>query len=780
VTDLLRTNTEPGLIISWGVPGADVVAGEREGLSGGYERVLHEAERVRCRNRSVYVQWATADSTTYAAQKAQSVAADSTFHQLTWSGMSTNDVTFRCRVRRTGVEGATAGAKVRVRVRYQLADGAGTPVATLRISDGTNSTDVTCPGTGAWTYAHGVGELSTQGTDQEVALTLTVKVLIGSGSATFYLSGLVIVSDEPLFDDLATWDFSATTQPEAFAYTRSGTWALVDNAAQSHVTFYGADTWGLEVDADGAFYLPVTPGHTNLLTAPRAWATGSGNWQAGTGTLTANTATGPDGTASIADRYACTSAQYGAFYDHGSNALLAYSGWGRAASGTSSWQLHLTPAAATPNYGGALTVSTTWQRRELAVTARYVIPNDGRFPVAGARAAVLDLQQVALGVTYAPPYTAGTVGPTVLAIPGEDVVRDGWFDVLLCGALQVYEDAATPTADQYLFCTDDGQTHLRFRASDNKFVLTVDGVAAAVSASSHAYAAGVWSGARVWSRADGCGFSMIADETFAGAGPYLNDAATGSAQAQIATPATVYLFSDGTAGGVFPCKVYGRGRARELGPAPVPAAPYDPAAAFGADLWEYWTADDGLDGAAEWLGHVEGRLLSVYTGVATEDADGWATGVAGINFAGAVLQLADAGLVQPCEIWMSVLPLGATNVGVDHVYADGGSLDSVGLYSASDNPDRGAIGLGASTTPALTPSAQVVVAASLDGASSAYLEGGAVVATGTAAADPGGLTVGAAADGSYAFVEIVVRKIVVVKRTTTAPERAALAAFLLT
>lgn len=352
---------------------------------------------------------------------------------------------------------------------------------------------------------------------------------------------------------LRTFSWEATSTPTGVTFARTGTVLVLDNAAQTHLTSYGANTWSPEHDTGSSYYQYNVPGYVNVLTTPRVYNGGSGTWLSGTVAIIAQgDQDGPDGSSLTADWCSATSTQYGPYYADAGSAQYVYSGWGRSNSGTATWQCGLWAADGSTRLAGfATTVTTTWQRQTAqAAAVKYLIPVDGRYPSAIANSVAVDCQMLVAGITYAPPYTDGTVGGTSYSVAGSDFVAgSGRFDVDL-GTITALEAATTPGADQYLVYWD-ASNHLKLRASDRKFVLTLAGSAVAVSAA-QSYAAGTSLGAcRVWSLGTGCGFTIGGTTTSAGA------------VSASSVPTTVYLGSTGSASH-FPCTLAGTYNARSV------------------------------------------------------------------------------------------------------------------------------------------------------------------------------------------------------------------------
>lgn len=350
---------------------------------------------------------------------------------------------------------------------------------------------------------------------------------------------------------LRTFSWEATSLPSGVTFARTGTVLVIDNAGQSHLTSYGANAWSPEHDTGSSYYQYNLPGYTNTLTAPRQWANGAGNWAAGHVSGT-STAAGPDGNAGSGYRVTLTGAQYGPYRDHGADAVLAYSGWFRANSGTTISDSYISNAAGTTIVRSDLAaLTTTWTRKTILHSAgRYLAPADGTLPSAHSEDVLADCQQLVVGTTYCPPYTDGTVGATSYSVAGSDFVAgSGRFDVDL-GTLTALEAATTPAADQYLFYWD-ANNHLKLRQSDRKFVLTLGGSVAAASAA-QSYGAGTSLGAcRVWSLGTGCGFTINGTTTSA------------AAVAASSVPTTAYLGSN-NGSNAFPSKLAGTFTARNV------------------------------------------------------------------------------------------------------------------------------------------------------------------------------------------------------------------------
>lgn len=372
--------------------------------------------------------------------------------------------------------------------------------------------------------------------------------------------GMALLAHAPL-GDLFTWDWT-DTQPAGLTLSRSGTILCVDDAAQSHLTSFGADTWDYEINAGGNPRIWVVKSYGNTFTAPRDYQGGHGNWLAGTAAFTsAGNQDGPDGSSLTGDWVSATSAQFGHYHDVGSGQTVAYSGWGRSSSGTSTWQCGLWATDGSTRLAGfATTVTTTWQRQAAASAGvQYTIPVDGRFPSATANSVVVDCQMrltgeaatiaISAGGALVVPYTDGTAGGKILSRAGSDLVgASGYYDVSLRGVISLLNESDLG-ADAYVLYLD-ASNHLRVRASDDKWVLTIGGSAVVVSSYASPAGAQDLDEIRVWHRADECGFHL-------GAGAGVGGPWSAAAQAPIAVPTTAYLFSDGSDGGIYPVQLYG-------------------------------------------------------------------------------------------------------------------------------------------------------------------------------------------------------------------------------
>jgi hypothetical protein len=353
----------------------------------------------------------------------------------------------------------------------------------------------------------------------------------------------------------ATIDWGSVAQPANVAYTRTGTWYLIDNAAQSHVTAFAANVWGTEMDATGARYTPVRPGYTNIVTSPRLHA----GWVAGDGTNTETGGqTGPDGTAN-AWREQVLSGGWSPYI--GPNILtngVSYYGY---------WWMQNHPASIVTAYCSNIVLNTVfcpavsygvsagaaWNRKGATRVADGVLltvrPNEGRNLPAGAGAADrdgdFDMPQVTAS-TYALPYSDGAVGITSIAIPGSRIVGpSGYFDVTLCPTKCVAKEDSTVAGGTRHLLYISSTTYFCYDGSDDKFKLYVSGVLVA-SSLAQVYAADANLGTvRVWSRADGCGFTVN--------GVTL----TGVAQLPIAVPLLCYVGSITGSANVFPMDLYG-------------------------------------------------------------------------------------------------------------------------------------------------------------------------------------------------------------------------------
>jgi len=360
----------------------------------------------------------------------------------------------------------------------------------------------------------------------------------------------VIAASRASAGDLFTWDWNSTSTPAGLTLARTGTVYQISNSAQTALQSFGANTWDYEIGGTGAVFVYVLPGYTNLLTSPHAYSGADGNWTASLGTYASFTGTGPDGsTLSGNHRATLTAGQTGAYYSYGSDTTLAFSAWARTPSGSSTWYPALEHSSnGLLNVPGAVAITTAWSRGVLlSGAAKYVVPAESNVPTGShAQDVVLDFLQAVQGLTFAPPHTDTSVGMKVLSLAGSNVVcGTGYFDVSITGVISL-EDESAGASDRYVLYLD-ANNHLKIRASDNKWVLTIGG--AVVISASLGYGAQDLGEIRVWSRGDSCGFEF----------PSLGDPAnTTTAQAPISVPATSYLFSDGsTSASVWPVKLYG-------------------------------------------------------------------------------------------------------------------------------------------------------------------------------------------------------------------------------
>lgn len=372
--------------------------------------------------------------------------------------------------------------------------------------------------------------------------------------ATFLNGTLVAGSDSRARardGELLAFEWTAA-KPAPLTYARTGTWYLIDNAAQSHVTSYGAGVWGAETQADGTLRVPVHVGYTNLITAPRDLSA----WVGADAKVTTDVAAGPDGTVA-ADRYNQVDASAAVGNQPASSAGTAYviTLWVQTASGTAPYQVSVGGATTTAWGFAAGTATTTWQRVALKLT-----PADANVTMAwqdtrhfhgsisgtgpdgvtaatwtniGATDARADLAMW-IPSRFVRPHTDGTVGSSILSLPGSSVVApNGRFDVTLTtGVLEHLWSAANITAvDQYLFYID-ANNHVRIDHTDQKLKLKLGGTDRVVSSALSYSGPHNVGGVRVWSRGDGCGFAYDGVTT------------TGSAQAALAVPGTVYLLSN--------------------------------------------------------------------------------------------------------------------------------------------------------------------------------------------------------------------------------------------
>ncbi len=404
-----------------------------------------------------------------------------------------------------------------------------------------------------WTWASLTVWMPGDGTTEQVYATLQGKVTV-AGQLLQVATAALIEAHADLEYAACTFDWGSATKPAPLTYTRSGNRWVIDDTAQTHLTKYTADAWGPERDSGGTDGHEVTAGYVNRLTAPRAYSGTDGNWTALNGTYAAFTATSPDGTALSGNhRATLTTGQTGAYYNFGSDTTMVFSAWARTPSGSGTWRPAVEHSSnGLYNVGAAFAITTAWSRGVVLSNAtgggKYACPAESNVINGSvAQDVVVDLLQVVTGLTYAPPFTDGTVGPDVQSVPGVTfcAAETGWWDVTLAGAVIAREAATTPSADHYLVWWD-ANNHLRLRQSDRKWVLTLAGVAVAVSGA-QAFAAGTNLGAvRVWNLSTGCGFTINGVTTSA------------AAVAASVIPPTVYLFGDGTAAGVFPCRVTGK------------------------------------------------------------------------------------------------------------------------------------------------------------------------------------------------------------------------------
>lgn len=374
------------------------------------------------------------------------------------------------------------------------------------------------------------------------------KTLTGATTIT----GGAAVSTTATGADLRTIDWSAGSTPTGLTYARTGTWFVVDNSAQTHLTSYGANTWSPEVDSGGVNGTVVTPAYSNLLTgtAVHNYSGTDGNWAALSGTYASFTGTGPDGsTLSGNHRATLSSTQTGAYYNYGSDTVLAFSAWARTPSGSGTWY----PAvehSANPVYNvpASFAITTAWKRGLILSNptggGKFAVPcESGPLNGNAAQDVVVDFLMIVQGVTYQTPWTAGSVGAVTLSVAGSDFVQaGGYFDVDL-GDVIALEAATTPGADQYLWYIDASNS-FRLRQSDRKFVLRLGG-SDVLATAAQSYAAGTDLGnVRVWSLASGTGITVNGATV------------TGGAVAAISVPGTVYLSSNAGAS-VFPCRLVG-------------------------------------------------------------------------------------------------------------------------------------------------------------------------------------------------------------------------------
>ena len=337
-------------------------------------------------------------------------------------------------------------------------------------------------------------------------------------------------------------DLSATARPNGLTYARSGAWFLQTSA--SATASVAADTWGTQNTGNGA-ELVVTGGLTNTVNAPRVYTNGNaavGNWSAGTGTITAGVQNGPDGATLTADRCVASTAQLGPYMDLGvAGVQLCISCWGRTETGTASWHSLVSNSAGTVYMTDTSNASPTWGRRFLVNAAtRYVLPVEGR-PSGGLSAAAQDIDVDLVTIwtgTHDAPGTLTTYGASYLTVVGSTVVTpNGYFDVDLGNVASALEAPASATADRMIFRVS-ATTFVMLRAADDKIVYTIGGVEVYASGASPFAASAALGAIRVWHRADSCGLTIP--------GTTVATAYTGAAQAPIAVPATVALFSDGT------------------------------------------------------------------------------------------------------------------------------------------------------------------------------------------------------------------------------------------
>ena len=353
--------------------------------------------------------------------------------------------------------------------------------------------------------------------------------------------------------DLFTWDWNSTSTPAGLTLARTGTVYQISNTAQSTLQSFGANTWDYEVSPGGDAWIYVLPGYTNVVPDSRSF--GTANW------ITAGTVTGgqssPDGTSNAA-HVTVASGGYGLAESSQSNSATwtAASVWVRAASGSETPGVNVFNYPSTARSFDNGSVSTTWQRRTIlnvtAGEATALVPVDGRDwsgsggLAAGARDVYVDFALRVPNLHFVPPFTAGTVGAKFLSTAGSNLVcPSGYFDVSITGVISL-EDESAGASDRYVLYLD-ANNHLRIRASDDKWVLTIGGVA--VLAVTLGYGAQDLGEIRVWSRSDSCGFWL----------PNMDPANTAAAQAPISVPATSYLLSDGSASAsVWPVQLYGR------------------------------------------------------------------------------------------------------------------------------------------------------------------------------------------------------------------------------
>lgn len=343
----------------------------------------------------------------------------------------------------------------------------------------------------------------------------------------------------------------AASQPPELRATRVGTWHLHADAVPTTLTTGAANgTYAAECGSDGVYRLVSVPAYTNTLGAGSRNL--SSGWTAGNGAApTLDYAAGPDGVAS-ADRIAIASGKYGpyrpAFTTTGG---YRYTGWFRATSAPLTNQV-VTGAAGNTIHLQSLT--TTWQEYAYqgAEATSWLFPcdgqgwNDGHGGIAAAAKDILvDCQQVVIPArSYDVPFSPGSISDVINTVCGDAVIgADGYYDVTISSVIAL-EASTTPSADEYLWYVN-ATNHLRFKASNDTFVFTVQGVETATAAQSYVAGTEVATLRVVHGSA---GVSLTIHGT----------TVTGSAQAPLADrPAAVFLGAKPFALSIFPSKIGG-------------------------------------------------------------------------------------------------------------------------------------------------------------------------------------------------------------------------------
>lgn len=366
----------------------------------------------------------------------------------------------------------------------------------------------------------------------------------------------LIAYDDPPYRIAAEYLISST-KPTGLGYARTGTWYLISNTAQTTLTAYAANVWGVQFDSNGESYLPITAAYSTVINDPRDQS--AGTWTAGTVAPTTAYANGPDGV-QLAARTNCGSGQFGKYQRPTWTTSVRYcaSQWSRA---TTSGNLQ----GYTHNLDGSGTAvkpfnessnAGVWKRKSHLLTGAgvmgFFVPADGddlsAFGglTAAARDQITDFPFAAQSL-FDLPYTAGSIGRTEISIPSDVIECNGRMAGIILPAFRIKEAAADSANDHYLWFRD-ANNNLRLNVSNNKMILRMGGSDVVTTlAMTYAAASRVRVGV-VWQRDDSCGFSLP-DIDAGGSAPAVT--------AWTSPPTNHYVFGDGsTSNGTFPVDLF--------------------------------------------------------------------------------------------------------------------------------------------------------------------------------------------------------------------------------